>query len=52
MSEQPKTKTESKRPAQVTLKRPHTHRGVDYPVGATLTVKPRQAKWLKSIGVA
>lgn len=32
----------------VTLMKPHTHAGVQYPAGATLRVTPAEARWLAS----
>ena len=37
---------------QVTLIKPHTHEGREYPAGASLTLRPDQAEWLVAIGVA
>lgn len=35
----------------VTLKQPHTHGGVDYEVGAKISVRPDQADRLRDLGV-
>lgn len=35
----------------VTLKRTHTHRGVDHLPGARIDVRPEQAEWLARQGV-
>lgn len=35
----------------VTLTKPHTHKGVDHPTGATIRVDAATAKWLADNGV-
>lgn len=37
---------------QVTLKTPHTHAGIEYPPGQTLTVSDDEAAWLERQHVA
>lgn len=37
---------------RVTLLKPHTHAGREYPAGATLTLRPASAEWLIALGVA